>query len=108
MSASVIYVTTASFEQARQIGRALVDERLVACANILERATSIYRWQGKVHEDEECVLFAKTATDRVDRVIERVKELHEYECPCVVSWPIGAGDPAYLNWIGEMTDPENE
>lgn len=100
---SVIYVTAASRDQALAIGRALVEARLVACANIVDGATSLYWWEGKVNEDHEAVMVCKTRTALVDAVVERVKALHSYQCPCVVALPIQAGNPAYLDWIGAET-----
>lgn len=103
MSASFVYCTAASREDALRIGRVLVDERLAACVNVFDGMTSVYRWEGAVEEANEAVLIAKTQTVRVARVIERVKSLHEYSCPCVVSWEIGAGNADYLKWIVDET-----
>lgn len=103
MQTSVIYITASDFEQARQIGRVLVEERLVACANLFDGVASLYWWNETVHEDRETVLIAKTRTELVNSVIARVKQLHSYDCPCVVSWPIDNANPAYLDWIGKET-----
>lgn len=97
-----VYVTAASEEEARRIGRALVEEKLAACANILP-VQSIYRWQGKIVEESEAAMFLKTRSGLVDKVIERIKALHSYEVPCIVSFPIEKGNPEYLKWIGEAT-----
>lgn len=103
MTTRFIYVTAANSEQAKTIGEALVAERLAACANILAPMTSIYRWQGKVQHDTEAVLIAKTRADLVERVIARVRELHSYTVPCVVSLVIEQGNPAFLQWITDET-----
>jgi len=97
-----IYVTTSNENEASKIDRTLVEERLAACTNILP-VQSIYRWQGSIEETGEAAMFIKTRSELVDRVIERVKELHSYEVPCIVSFPIGKGNPDYLKWIGEST-----
>jgi len=97
-----IYITTGTKEEARKIGKALVNERLVACANILP-AESIFLWQGNVEEEAEAVMFVKTRDELADKVINRVKELHSYEVPCIVSFSIESGNPEYLEWIGEST-----
>jgi len=102
--AAVVYITASNREQALAIGRTLVTERLVACANILDGMTSIYRWDGQLNEDRETVLIAKTRQELTERVVGRVRELHSYECPCVVCWPITAANPEYLAWIGRETD----
>ena len=97
-----VYVIAATEEEARRIGRTLVEEKLAACANILP-ISSIYRWQGKIEEAAEAAMFLKTRSALVDKVIERVKALHSYQVPCIVSLPIEKGNPDYLKWIGEST-----
>ena len=105
MTATVIYVTTASREEALTIGRTMVTDRLAACANVLPPITSVYRWQGAVEEDGEVALLLKTRDELVDAVVAKVRELHSYQCPCVVSLPIKAGNPDFLDWIVEETRP---
>lgn len=100
---SMLYVTASSREEALSIGRQLVNEELVACVNVIDGMTSIYRWQGETHEDLEAVLIAKTRTELVETVADRVKQLHSYDCPCVVSWPLVVGNPDYGDWLLEMT-----
>lgn len=103
MSASIVYSTTGSRDDALRIGRTLVEEQLAACANVFDNMTSVYRWEGRIADDSEAVLIAKTRTELVPAVIERVKELHSYSCPCVVSWPIESGNNEYLRWIADET-----
>lgn len=103
MTASFVYITTKNKEEAQRIGRNLVDERLVASVNIFGNITSMYWWDGSVQEASETVLIAKTRHKLVDAVIERIKSLHSYECPCVVSWPIDQANPQYLQWIDAET-----
>lgn len=98
-----VYVTTGSVNEAKEIGSALVRERLAACANILSGMTSLYRWDGAVQEDAETVLILKTRAAHIDDLTERVRVLHSYDCPCVVAWPIAAGNPDYLAWIAAET-----
>jgi periplasmic divalent cation tolerance protein len=98
-----VYVTTKDRAEACEIGRTLVEARLVACANVFDPVTSIYWWEGAVQEDAEAVLVMKTQADLVAALTERVKEIHSYDCPCVVALPIEGGNPAYLDWIGEET-----
>lgn len=99
----MIYITAPDREAALVLARALVGERLIACANVLDGATSVYWWDGKVCEESEAVLVGKTRGELVDTVIARVRELHAYACPCVVALPIEAGNPAYLDWIRTET-----
>jgi periplasmic divalent cation tolerance protein len=105
MTVCSCYITAGSREEALQIGRALVEERLAACANLIEGVTSIYRWQGEIQEDAEVALFVKTRMDLVPRLTERVVALHSYDCPCVVALPIEGGNQAFLDWITAETAP---
>ncbi|KAA0597283.1 periplasmic divalent cation tolerance protein [Azospirillum lipoferum] len=93
------YITAASKEEALRIGRSLVEERLAACANVLDGMTSVYRWNGAVEQAEEAVLIAKTRSSLFDRLTVRVRELHSFDTPCVVELALGRGNPAYLDWL---------
>ncbi|TGL57112.1 divalent-cation tolerance protein CutA [Leptospira ognonensis] len=94
-----IYITVKDTIEAERIARALVEERLVACANILPAVTSIYIWKNELQSDSEVLLFLKTKESLVDRAISRAKELHSYEVPCIVSYEAKNGNPDYLEWI---------
>jgi periplasmic divalent cation tolerance protein len=104
MAFRFVYMTTSGPEEARRIGRTLVEERLAACVNILEGMRSMYWWEGAVQDAHEAVLIAKTREELVERLTERVKALHSYSCPCVVALPIEGGNPAFLQWIAEETE----
>ena len=101
MAVNFIYMTAGSKTEAQKIGKALVESRLAACVNILDSMQSIYRWEEKVREDSEVVLIAKTTDTLVHRLIDKVKSLHSYDCPCIVSLPVLDGYPPFLNWIHE-------
>jgi periplasmic divalent cation tolerance protein len=103
MDFRLVYMTASSRDEARKIGRALVEERLAACANVIDGMDSTYWWQGKLTEDREAVLIAKTRAELLPALTERVKALHSYTVPCVVALPILAGNPAYLEWLGAET-----
>ena len=103
MSIRMIYITVGSAGEARALGRTLVHERLAASANIIEGATSFFWWQGELQEASEAVLVAKTKSTLVPRVIARVKALHSYDCPCVLSLPVEDGNPDYLDWVAKET-----
>jgi len=103
MAAVLIYITTSSAEEAKSIGKTLVGERLAACANILPAITSCFWWDGEVQEDSENVLIVKSRDDLVERITDRVKDLHGYDCPCVVALPISGGNPEFLAWIASET-----
>ena len=98
-----VYMTAKDKEEARTIGKALVRERLAACVNIMDSMNSMYWWEGEVQEDTEAVIIAKTKKSLVEKLVNQVKALHSYECPCVVSWPITAANPDYLAWIARET-----
>jgi len=101
MAVNLIYITTENKVEAEEIGRILVEERLAACVNIIDNMTSIYRWEGKLMQDTETVLIAKTVQEKVAALTERVKAIHSYECPCVVALPVTGGNDAFLNWVSE-------
>jgi periplasmic divalent cation tolerance protein len=103
MTCYFVYITTSGKEEARLIGQAIVDEKLAACANIIDGMESIYRWEGKVVQDQETVLIAKTTRIRLGELEARVQELHSYEVPCIVAMPIGYGSSEYLEWVGRET-----
>jgi periplasmic divalent cation tolerance protein len=103
MSHSLIYVTAPGRDEALSLARTLVEERLIACANVLDGMTSVYWWEGCVQQDPEAVMICKTRSDLAEAVIARVKDLHSYACPCVVAMPIAAGNPAFLAWIDAET-----
>ncbi len=94
-----LYATFETLEAARQVAGTLVAEKLIACANILPGATSVYRWEAQVQEDGEVILFAKTCEARVAAAVERLAALHSYDVPCVTAWPVAAGHPPYLAWV---------
>ncbi len=102
----MVYMTAADEDEAGRIGRALVEERLAACVNVIPGMRSYYRWQGEVQDDSEVVMIAKTREALLDALVARVKELHSYDCPCVVALPIAAGNPDFLAWIeAETAEP---
>ena len=101
MSINFIYMTVGSKEEARKIGQALVTARLAACVNILDQMNSFYMWDGEIQDDTEVVMIAKTTAERVPDLIEKVKSLHSYDCPCIVSLPVAGGHQPFLDWIAE-------
>jgi len=100
----IALVTAPSREVAESLVRQLVEERLVACGNIVPGLTSIYRWEGEVACDAEVLIVLKTVDEAVPRLTERVVELHPYEVPEVLVLPIEAGHDAYLAWVRESVD----
>jgi periplasmic divalent cation tolerance protein len=101
----LVYVTTSGMDEARRIASALLVHRLIACANILPKMESVYRWNGKVQQDAEVVLMMKSVRGRVADINERVNELHSYDLPCVVALPLVEGSRAFLDWIRSEVQP---
>src|SRR5512136_2813749 len=99
----VVFVTCGSEEEASKIAHALVGEGLAACANIVSPIRSIFRWEGKISDEREWLLVIKTQEARFQDLEKRVKSLHSYQIPEVISLPILAGSSSYLNWLEENT-----
>jgi periplasmic divalent cation tolerance protein len=100
----VILVTAGTADEAGRIGRALVEERLAACANVLGPIRSIYRWQGAVEDAEEHLLLLKARAADVPALEARVRALHSYEIPEVLALSVRGGSAAYLAWLAESTE----
>jgi periplasmic divalent cation tolerance protein len=103
MDVRLVYITVGNMDEARAIGRGLVSARVAACANIIHPVHSMYWWEGEVQEDTEVIVLAKTREDLVDDLIEKVKSLHSYECPCIVTLPILEGYGPFLEWVLQET-----
>ncbi len=99
MKVNLIYITAKDKAEARKIGSELVESKLAACVNIIDNMNSMYVWQGKIQDDKEVILIAKTTEARVPLLIEKVKTLHSYDCPCIVSIPVSGGNREFLDWI---------
>ena len=106
MPMAMVYFTAANREGALEIGRLLVEERLAACVNVLGEITSLYHWEGRLQEETEVAAIAKTSIERVRDLIDRVKQVHKYDCPCAVSWTIGEGNPGFLDWVRTQTESQ--
>ena len=98
-----VVLVTAPEGAAVELARALVGERLAACVNLVPGIRSIYRWKGAVEEDDEVLLVAKTRSDCVDALAERVRELHPYEMPETLALPVVGGSADYLDWLRAET-----
>lgn len=103
MTAMLMYATAPTKDEAQRIARTVVDERLAACANVIAGVTSTYWWEGSVQEDVEAVIIMKTRADLVEALTSRVRDLHSYQCPCVVAVPITGGNAEFLQWIAAET-----
>ena len=108
MSVLVAYCTCPDAGSADAIARALVEERLAACVNVLPGVRSTYRWQGAVEQADEVLLLIKTTADRLDALAGRLRSLHPYELPELVAVEARAGLPAYLEWVAASTTAMSE
>ena len=99
MSVVSVYAVFANAEEAERIGRAIVEERIAACVNILGPIRSIYRWQDTVESADEVAAIFKTAHHQVDALITRIVGLHSYAVPCIVTWPVDKLLGAYADWV---------
>ena len=95
----IIYMTAASQDEAQSISKTLVEERLVACANILPAHSSLYWWEGKVESAQEVAVIFKSRAELFPQIEARIRALHSYDVPCIVSWPIEQGHAPFLQWI---------
>ncbi len=91
---------------AQRMARALVENRLAACVNILSPCYSIYRWQDEIENADEIPLLIKTTLQRYAAGEEAIREQHPYAVPEIIALPISQGLPAYLNWVRKMTEPD--
>jgi len=99
---SMLYTTTAGEREAESLAKHLLGKRLIACANIF-RIRSIYRWKTKVLDEGEFAVIMKTRAALVKKVIAEAAKIHSYEVPCLVSYQMTEGFPAYLDWIDSET-----
>jgi len=100
----VVLVTTATADEAADMARALVEERLAACANVIGPIRSLFRWEGKVDDATEHLLLVKARAADFALLEGRVRALHSYELPEVIALPIGAGSAPYLAWLANATE----
>lgn len=99
----VVWVTCSSEEEAVKIAKALVEDRLAACVNFIPSVRSIYRWEGKIWDEQEWLLVIKTRKERFKEMETKVKALHSYSVPEIIALPVTEGSSAYFNWINENT-----
>ena len=102
----IVFTAFGSEEEAARVVRTLVEERLVACGNLLPGARSIYRWKGAVEDQKEVVAILKTRKSDWPALMSRLSELHSYETPEIVAVRLGSGSPGYLAWLEESLTPE--
>ena len=95
----LVFSTSPDEEVGRAMAKTLVRKRLAACVSVVPGVTSIYRWEGQVREDQECLLIIKSTGDQIEGLTGQIEQLHPYELPEVLAVPVTGGLPAYLDWI---------
>ncbi len=103
--AILVLVTAPTADKAAELARALVEEQLAACGNVVPGLRSIYRWEGKVHDEAEALLILKTRAPLFEVLRQRVVELHPYQCPEVLRLDVEEGHAPYLQWIRDNVRP---
>lgn len=99
----VVFMTASNEDEASKIAKALVEGRLAGCVNIIRNIRSIYAWQGKIEDETEVLMVAKTQRNLFDKLSRRVKELHSYTVPEIIAMPVIEGSEDYLKWLNEVT-----
>ena len=98
---AIVFITTSSYQEGEKIAKILVEEKLVACVNIIPNIESIYWWEDRVCEEKEVLLLAKTKSSLFSKIEQKVRELHSYEVPEIIMVSIDKGSAPYLRWIRE-------
>ena len=106
MTVVSVYAVFANAEEAERIGRAVVEEKLAACINILGPCRSIYRWEGNIETADEVAAILKTHSWQADELVARIAALHSYDVPCIAVWPIDKLLRGYAEWVEESVISE--
>ncbi|MEW6108021.1 MAG: divalent-cation tolerance protein CutA [Nitrospirota bacterium] len=99
----VVFITSSNEQEAEKIAKAVIESRLAACVNIIKNVRSIYRWQGRIEDDNEALMIVKTRSDLFEELLNAVKGLHSYSVPEVIAMPIIEGSGDYLKWLEKET-----
>ena len=99
MQVNLVLITVGNGDEARNIARELVASKLAAAVNIIDNIQSVYTWEGEIRDAAETLLIAKSLASKVPAVVEKVKEIHTYELPCIVSLPVLGGHHPYMDWV---------
>jgi len=103
MNAIVVLITAPTEDEAATVARAIVEERLAGCVNIVRNIRSIYRWEGKTEDDQEVLMIAKTRQELFASLVKKVKQIHSYSVPEIIAVPIIEGSEDYLAWLRDVT-----
>lgn len=100
-----VVMSTVPLESAETLALSLVEQRVAACVNILPKVTSVYRWQGKLHTDDEALLVVKTADERVEHLFAALTQIHPYDVPEIVALDVTSAHAPYADWVASETAP---
>jgi periplasmic divalent cation tolerance protein len=103
MDEIIVFITASNEDEAAKIATALVEARLAGCVNIIKNVRSIYRWQGRIEDEKEVLMIAKTRQKLFQSIVKKVGKLHSYTVPEVIAMPIAGGSVDYLKWLHEAT-----
>jgi periplasmic divalent cation tolerance protein len=105
MSYNIVLMTASTKEETVRIVRTLLEERIIACANIMDPVSSFFWWQGKIEEEKEVLVIMKSHETLFKKLSKRVMELHSYDTPEILAIPIVEGSPSYLDWMKACLEP---
>jgi len=105
MSYLIVFMTASSREEAVKIVRTLLEERLIACGNIVDPVSSLFWWKGKIEDEKEVLVIMKSHEKLFKKLSERVTELHSYDVPEILALPIVDGSSSYLDWMKSCLEP---
>jgi len=105
MSYLIVFMTTPNREEAVKIVRTLLEERLIACGNIIDSVSSFFWWQGKIEKKKEALVIMKSHENLFKKLSKRVTELHSYDVPEILALPIVDGSSSYLDWMKACLEP---
>ncbi|MBN1441973.1 MAG: divalent-cation tolerance protein CutA [Planctomycetes bacterium] len=94
-----VVLSTCPPDHAERLASLLVERRLAACVNILAQVRSVYRWEGRIEREDECLLVIKLPSEAVDRLVAELVDAHPYDVPEVIALPVSGGNPSYLRWV---------
>lgn len=103
---ALVYATFPDMETAKRVGRALVQDRVAACINIIPQMVSVYRWQDEIETADEVVMIIKTHGNRAEQVIEQARYHHPYDTPALLVMPVTGGLDAYVSWLQSETEQQ--
>jgi periplasmic divalent cation tolerance protein len=99
----IVFITASGEDEAAKISRALVEDRLAGCVNMIKNIRSIYSWEGKIEDEAEVLMIAKTQKHLFGPLMKKVKALHSYKVPEIIAMPIVDGSEDYLEWLRQIT-----